>query len=174
MTLLSITEAANAVGVVRGTIYHKLKTGELSATSNRQGERRIDISELIRVFGELTPSKRIDDDLNVKRQPGPANDVSIASIDAIKNDNEWFKRDNARLQQEVERLREDLRRERESHRQERESLMKRAEEWANKWLAVRGGNQIEDKRKASPVSTSLVKTQKKGRVATQQSKKKKK
>ena len=48
MTMLSVTEAAEAAGVSRTTIYDRLKSGELSKTPDG-----IDPAELLRVFGEL-------------------------------------------------------------------------------------------------------------------------
>ena len=46
--MLSVTEAAEAAGVSRTTIYDRLKSGELSKTPDG-----IDPTELLRVFGEL-------------------------------------------------------------------------------------------------------------------------
>ena len=51
MTLLTIAQAARTVGVARSTIYAHLRTGKLSATRTPTGERRIDTSELTRVYG---------------------------------------------------------------------------------------------------------------------------
>lgn len=47
--LLSVTEAAKAVGCARSTIYDKINAGELSRGSGG----KIDTAELLRVFGEL-------------------------------------------------------------------------------------------------------------------------
>ena len=51
---LSIIEAAKYVNKSVPTLYRKIKAGELSATNARDGGKVIDISELIRVFGELS------------------------------------------------------------------------------------------------------------------------
>ena len=53
MPLLNLTAASRAAGVGRSTIVRALKSGRLSATTNEQGERVIDTSELVRVFGPL-------------------------------------------------------------------------------------------------------------------------
>lgn len=45
---LSVTEAAELYHIARTTIYRKIKNGELSSGS----DKRIDLSEMIRVFGE--------------------------------------------------------------------------------------------------------------------------
>ena len=49
-TLLSMTEAANMVGLTRPTFYRKAKYLGLSTVTD-QGKRKVDVSELIRVFG---------------------------------------------------------------------------------------------------------------------------
>ena len=53
MTVLSIRAAANAAGVDRRTIQRAIQSGRLSAANAAGGERGVDLSELIRVFGEL-------------------------------------------------------------------------------------------------------------------------
>ena len=53
MALLTIAQAARTVGVARSTIYSHLKSGKLSATRTPTGERRIDTSELARVYGAV-------------------------------------------------------------------------------------------------------------------------
>ncbi len=53
MPLLNLTAASRVAGVGRSTIVRALKSGRLSATTNEQGERVIDTSELARVFGQL-------------------------------------------------------------------------------------------------------------------------
>lgn len=56
MPSLNLTAASRAAGVGRSTIVRALKSGRLSATTNEQGERVIDTSELSRVFGPLKDS----------------------------------------------------------------------------------------------------------------------
>ena len=53
MALLNISTAARAVKKNRTTIHRKLSSGELSATTGPDGSKRIDTSELERVFGPL-------------------------------------------------------------------------------------------------------------------------
>ena len=54
MPKLNISQAARAVGVARITIQRHLKQGKLSFdTTDRQGHKLIDTSELTRVYGEL-------------------------------------------------------------------------------------------------------------------------
>ena len=56
MTELSISAAARTAGVSRTTIQKAIKTGRLSATTNTAGNRVIDLSELLRVYGPLQPT----------------------------------------------------------------------------------------------------------------------
>ena len=72
MAIVSLTEAAELAGVSRGTLYNRLKRGELS----RSGEG-VDTSDLMRVFG---PINRPQADAPVEHQSSAA-DVTDASID---------------------------------------------------------------------------------------------
>ena len=65
MAQLTMRQAATAAGVSRQTIYRAADAGRLSVTTDRQGQKVVDTSELIRVFGAL-------------QQPGdsPAKDAS--------------------------------------------------------------------------------------------------
>lgn len=56
MTQLTVRDAADKVGVTRQTIFKYIRQGKISATLRRDGQKQIDVSELIRVFGELQPN----------------------------------------------------------------------------------------------------------------------
>ena len=60
MTLLTIAQAARTVGVARSTIYTHLQSGKLSAIRTPTGERRIDTSELARVYGTVRHTTQSD------------------------------------------------------------------------------------------------------------------
>ena len=60
MALLTIAQAARTVGVARSTIYDHLRTGKLSATRTPTGKRRIDTSELARVYGLVGSTTQSD------------------------------------------------------------------------------------------------------------------
>ena len=60
MILVTIAQAARTVGVARSTIYSHLRSGKLSATRTPTGERRIDTSELTRVYGPVGPTTQSD------------------------------------------------------------------------------------------------------------------
>ena len=60
MTLVTIAQAARTVGVARSTIYSHLRSGKLSAIRTPTGERRIDTSELARVYGPVEHTTQSD------------------------------------------------------------------------------------------------------------------
>lgn len=53
MAQVSISEAARLTGKSRRTIQRYVATGKLSLSHSDITEKNIDISELIRVFGEI-------------------------------------------------------------------------------------------------------------------------
>jgi len=57
---ISVTKAAKEWGVSRTTIYQKVNDGELS----RNADKKIDVSEMLRVFGEPTSKKRTERSLD--------------------------------------------------------------------------------------------------------------
>ena len=60
MTLLTIAQAARTVSVARSTVYAHLRSGKLSAIRTPTGERRIDTSELARVYGTVGQTTQSD------------------------------------------------------------------------------------------------------------------
>lgn len=53
MARLNLTQAAKAANVSRSTLYRHIKEGRVSRTLNHNNEPEIDVSELMRVYGEL-------------------------------------------------------------------------------------------------------------------------
>jgi predicted site-specific integrase-resolvase len=53
MPLLNVSEAAKATGKSRATLHRYIKDGRLSTVQDNDGQKKIDTSELLRVFGEL-------------------------------------------------------------------------------------------------------------------------
>ena len=53
MTYLTVRQAAERAGVSRQTMFRHIKDGRVSATVDRDGQKQIDVAELLRVFGEL-------------------------------------------------------------------------------------------------------------------------
>ena len=60
MALVTIAQAARLVGKPRSTLYNHLRQGKLYATSTPTGERRIDTSELYRVYGSVMDTTQSD------------------------------------------------------------------------------------------------------------------
>lgn len=53
MALLTVRQAADHVGVARQTMFAYIKSGRVGATIDpHSGEKRIDMSEILRVFGD--------------------------------------------------------------------------------------------------------------------------
>ncbi len=65
MPTFNISAAARAVGTSRASIQRAIKSGRLSATTNEQGERVIDLSELLRVFGPLKQGEQASMDASM-------------------------------------------------------------------------------------------------------------
>jgi YD repeat-containing protein len=63
MSLLNISEASKTTGKSRATLYKYIKDGRLSTVQDNDGQKKIDTSELLRVFGELVSN---DTDSSVK------------------------------------------------------------------------------------------------------------
>lgn len=97
MTMLSVTEAAEAAGVSRTTIYERVRAGELSKSADG-----IDTAELLRVFGSLV-STGTDD-------TAPVTDVT-AAVDAAAAATHvaWLRELVDRQAKIIERQAEDLR-----------------------------------------------------------------
>jgi len=89
MALLTVTEAAKAVGVSRTTLYQKIKEGDLS----RNSEKQIDTADLLRVFGELrTPtvehtvsSEHVQTDTNLSTELLDMVQSKDAELDAMRS-----------------------------------------------------------------------------------------
>lgn len=52
---LSVRQAALQAGISRQTLFRYIKEGKISATLSHTGEKQIEVTELIRVFGPLQP-----------------------------------------------------------------------------------------------------------------------
>ncbi|HCH7968323.1 TPA: helix-turn-helix domain-containing protein [Klebsiella pneumoniae] len=58
--LLNLTQAAEAVGITRKTLYSHIDKGFVSVT-RQQGKRYVDVSELIRYYGSVSlPEEKIN------------------------------------------------------------------------------------------------------------------
>lgn len=53
-TLLNLTQAAKAAGITRRTIYNHINQGKVTTSRDEKNNPVIDVSELIRVYGNVT------------------------------------------------------------------------------------------------------------------------
>ena len=82
MAILSICAAAKAAGVSRQSMYNLINDGKISVTTDNVGKKGIDLSEILRVFGEIKPITQgaaLDDEKTMMP------DQSSALIDALRD-----------------------------------------------------------------------------------------
>lgn len=70
-TQLTVSDAAEHVGVTRQTIFKAIKAGKLSATQNRQGHMQVNVVELLRVYGELQSPEQVAQNRLNRQQQAP-------------------------------------------------------------------------------------------------------
>ena len=93
---ISVTKAAKEWGVSRTTIYQKVNDGELSRTA----DKKIDIAEMLRVFGEPVSKKRTERSVNTV-QSTPLNSQTVQSCTTLEHKLELEKLKNEHLRQQV-------------------------------------------------------------------------
>lgn len=70
MPLVSMSDAARLAGVSRQHLYRLIESGKISVSAKPGGQRAIDTSELLRVFGELkSPGEQGRTDRSVTTHP---------------------------------------------------------------------------------------------------------
>lgn len=93
---ISVTKAAKEWGVSRTTIYQKVSSGQLS----RASDKKIDTSEMLRVFGEPNSKKRIERSVNTV-QSTPLNTQNVQHSIDIEHQLSLEKLKNEYLSQQV-------------------------------------------------------------------------
>ena len=93
---ISVTKAAKEWGISRTTIYQKVNDGELSRTA----DKKIDVSEMLRVFGEPTYKKRTERSVDTV-QSTPLNSQSVQYNTDIEHLLALEKLKNEHLSQQV-------------------------------------------------------------------------
>jgi uncharacterized coiled-coil protein SlyX len=94
--IISVTKAAKEWAVSRTTIYQKVNNGQLSRTA----DKKIDTSEMLRVFGEPVSKKRTERSVNTV-QSTPLNSQSVQYNTDIKHQLALEKFKNEHLNQQV-------------------------------------------------------------------------
>ncbi|WP_426617599.1 hypothetical protein [Raoultella sp. R2A007] len=75
--LLNLTQAADAVGITRKTLYSHIDKGLVSVT-RQQGKRYVDVSELIRHYGSVSlPEEKVN---TVTRSQTKHDDDAISAM----------------------------------------------------------------------------------------------
>jgi len=77
-TILNLSEAARRAGVARTTLYRNIKAGKVSATTMHDGTRGIELSELLRAYGDGSRAKGGPPPKN----PPPATTERLIQLDA--------------------------------------------------------------------------------------------
>ena len=93
---ISVTKAAKEWSISRTTIYQKINDGELSRTS----DKKIDTSEMLRVFGEPVSKKRTEQSVNTTHKTC-FNSQSVQERSELKHQLELEKLKNEHLRQQV-------------------------------------------------------------------------
>jgi len=109
VTQLTVKEAADKVGVTRQWLFRLIRQGKLSATLSRDGKKQIDVSELIRVFGELQSNSQ-DKSYSVDKKSLSSKLVNSSTTTALQIELERLKSalefKQAELALAVERIQE--------------------------------------------------------------------
>lgn len=97
MAKLTISKMANLYGLSRGALYDKVSKGILTATLNEQGQKVIDMVDMIVLYGEAKTDKAVQ----IEQQPTVQNGSIQTELDSI----ELYKKmlemsENARLKAE--------------------------------------------------------------------------
>lgn len=93
---ISVTKAAKEWGISRTTIYQKINDSELSRTA----DKKIDVAEMLRVFGEPVSKKRTEHSVNTV-QSAPLNSQNIPYNTETEHQLELEKLKNEHLSQQV-------------------------------------------------------------------------
>jgi predicted DNA-binding protein (UPF0251 family) len=110
MALLDLKTAAKMAGVSRQTIYRKMSVGAISWDVDQQGKRRIETSELMRIFGPLNSHNEILTGVTsntVRRNTETVEGYQIA-IDTLKSQVENERQRALRAESEADFLRSAL------------------------------------------------------------------
>ena len=94
--IISVTKAAKEWGVSRTTIYQKVNDGQLSRTA----DKKIDTSEMLRVFGEPVSRKSTEQSLDSPDNTH-LNSQTVQSGTALEHQLELEKLKNEYLRQQV-------------------------------------------------------------------------
>lgn len=99
MAKLNLTEAAKAAGIGRTTLYNHIKEGKISCEVNEKGKKVIDVTELIRVYGEIK-NPETSDERSVERQT--EHDGTGGIVQVLQEQIKELRKDKENLRQDLE------------------------------------------------------------------------
>jgi len=106
--MISLSEAADAVGVSRSTMLRAIKKGKISAVRNETGGFEIDLSELCRVWPGATLNRPVTQDAAPQRSDDASTDVTIlllrAQLEAERQLTEELRTDRDAWREQAQRL----------------------------------------------------------------------
>jgi predicted site-specific integrase-resolvase len=117
MAKLNISQAAKAAGIARGTLYNHIHQGKISYELDQKGDKVIDTSELLRVYGELKTNEASNEQSEM-RSNEQHDTLEITGIAQV------LKQRINDLEQQIE----DLRKDKEDLQQDKDYNRKREEE----------------------------------------------
>jgi len=109
MASVSISEAARLTGKARSTIHKYIKQGRVSMTTDViTGTKSIDISELIRVFGNIktTPSDTVISVVGLHENTSLNEQQLHTKLQFLEQENQHLKREKDLLLQNLEDVRQ--------------------------------------------------------------------
>jgi hypothetical protein len=115
MATVSISEAARLTGKSTKTLYRLASQGRLSLSLDEKGSKKVDTSELVRVFGELThPSENLAETDSESRVRQLEAEISVlrqaaAQLDVLKAEKAGLEALNAAREQQLQDMRQALR-----------------------------------------------------------------
>lgn len=113
-TQLTVSDAADHVGVTRQTIFKAIKSGKLSATTNHKGHKQINVAELLRVYGELQSPTQVAQSRTTRNPQSQQTHATVALQLELERAKLQLERKDFELTQMRERLDELKSRERET------------------------------------------------------------
>lgn len=118
---VSISMAAKMAGITRSTLYDHIKDKGISLIDANTKRPKIDVSELIRVYGDKVklPEEINDNSKNVKSLASHSNDPTLSSENkALKEKVEMLEKERDRerrqLTEQIENLQDSLKKEQET------------------------------------------------------------
>ncbi|HAT1528471.1 TPA: DNA-binding protein [Morganella morganii] len=112
MALVSISEAARLTGKARSTLHKYIKQGKLSTTTvQNTGNKSIETSELIRVFGKISNSSTTDGDsvthVSKLQQETPSTTQSLQiKLQLLEQENAHLKAEKELLSKNLDDIRQ--------------------------------------------------------------------